>query len=674
MRRLLRPLVPAVFRPFLRRTFNLAYGLMATFYFKQMWHQQRNCFRSQVGKRGDLPAPSLFPGLQDRERIIALMKARFPDSVAKTVQAADRICNHIFDLLGSGPKFLGNEIDWHLDFKVGRRWPLIHPTAIDVDELDKPSDIKVPWELSRCQHFITLGEAYWLTGDEKYPREFRCQVESWIRSNPYRLGVNWLCTMDVAIRVANWVVGWQFFKDSPMMDETFRLSFFDSVHLHGRHILRNLENKGRVTSNHYLSDLVGLLYVAKAFPWFQESATWRQFVIDELKKEMMKQVNPDGMDFEGSTCYHRLVLELFFFATLLTVEDTESDGADYSQAARETFGDAYVDRLYKMFEFVVYALKPNGRMPQIGDNDNGRLHVFSEKEILDMRYLLHFGAIFFHEAKFKINEFGFSQDALWIFGKKGYGAWSSLAGTSVKTLESRAFADSGIYIMRDGASYIIIHCAANGQHGLGGHNHNDVLSFELHARGNDIIVDPGTFTYSGNQRMRNLFRSSSSHNSLVVDGHEVNPFDGRDIFGLSDVAKPKVLVWRSNGRRDILEAEHYGYTRLHEPVKHRRKLSFDKRTSIVRVEDCLDGSGMHLCELSFHSPLRAIPSTDKSVLALGVDKCGVARISEGGLLRWRLSFSEYSLCYGVKTSILNCTLLKAHLAPVTFTVIITLPD
>ena len=28
-------------------------------------------------------------------------------------------------------------------------------------------DIKGPWEVGRCQHFVVLGQAYWLTGDER---------------------------------------------------------------------------------------------------------------------------------------------------------------------------------------------------------------------------------------------------------------------------------------------------------------------------------------------------------------------------------------------------------------------------------------------------------------------------------------------------------------------------
>ena len=59
-------------------------------------------------------------------------------------------------------------------------------------------DIKVPWELSRFQHFTILGQAYILSKEEKYAQEFVNQVTDWIEHNPVGFGVNWACPMDVA--------------------------------------------------------------------------------------------------------------------------------------------------------------------------------------------------------------------------------------------------------------------------------------------------------------------------------------------------------------------------------------------------------------------------------------------------------------------------------------------
>jgi len=120
----------------------------------------------------------------DKQEAIALLcqvAREAPDLIAAE---ADRICNHVFDLLGSGPTPLGEKIDWHTDFKTGHRWnPQTYYKRIRPAPYPGGYDIKVPWELSRCQHFVRLGQAYWITGDEKYAQEFMVPVNDYIKSN-----------------------------------------------------------------------------------------------------------------------------------------------------------------------------------------------------------------------------------------------------------------------------------------------------------------------------------------------------------------------------------------------------------------------------------------------------------------------------------------------------------
>src|SRR5439155_26939822 len=184
--------------------------------------------------------------------------ARFADRVAAIVHDADRALGHEFDLLGSGPVNLGPKLPWHTDFKTGREWPVEYAPRRDYLELDRPSDVKVPWELSRCQHFTTLGQAYWLTGDERYAREFVDQVRDWIARNPWGCGVNWACPMDVALRAVSWIWGFYFFADSaPCRSRAFRRIFVRSLYLHGAYVATHI-GRGDVNGNHYLCDGVGL--------------------------------------------------------------------------------------------------------------------------------------------------------------------------------------------------------------------------------------------------------------------------------------------------------------------------------------------------------------------------------------------------------------------------------
>jgi len=396
----------------------------------------------------------------ERRKIVRIMKDLDVNRTRNLIEEADQFCAHVFDLLGSGPVKLITRgspriaqkegavasyepIDRHTDFKSGTKWnPQTYYREI---KMQRGADRRMPRELSRFYQVVTLEESYWYTGCEKFAKEFVTQTSDWIESNPPEFGINWQVTMDVAIRACNWIVGYCFFRDSGEITNEFLLKLLKSLYQHGRHVMANLEQDKAHTSNHYISDIVGLVYLGVMFPGCKEAKKWRKLGMQELEKEIEKQVYPDGADFEGSTCYHRLAWELFFYATLLLIINNKNFREDnFTEVGNEMFGREYLERLYKMFEFVLYALKPNGTMPQIGDNDSGRLHIFAKREVLDMRYLLSLGAIFFKEPKFKIKEFGFCEEALWIFGEKGYEIWQSLKENCLANIDSRAFPKAGL--------------------------------------------------------------------------------------------------------------------------------------------------------------------------------------------------------------------------------------
>lgn len=569
-------------------------------------------------------------------------------------------------------------IDWHIDFRSGYRWDKKtwykrikygHTPGVD---------IKVPWELSRFQYLITLGQAYVITEDEKYSLEYIYQITDWIENNPPQFGVTWVCTMDVAIRAASWILSLSFFKNSKLITNEFLFYFIKNIYIHGKHIINNLEY-GSITSNHYLSDISGLLFISELFSEFDVGKKWKKFAINELKKEMAKQVYDDGVDFEASTCYHRLVLELFFYCTLFAIKNSPEFKEDnFMEVGENIFGKEYIEKLYKMFEFVLHILKPNGKMPQIGDNDNGRFFIFGNREILDMRYLLNFGAIFFKEPKFKVEEFGFCEETLWVFGKGGYKVWQELEGISLRNIDSKAFSDAGWYIMRSSKDYMIVSCGQNGQNGIGGHSHNDKLSFELCVRGGDVIVDTGTYVYTPIPEWRNKFRSTPFHNTIVVDGEEQNRFNHKSMFCLREDAFVKVNNWRATKEYDFLDAEHYGYRRLESPVIHRRQIYFCKKNRYWIIKDILTGEEVHTLDLYFHLAPGVIKKAGGGSLAVDIDIKGGENLKIIPLIKddIKLAIEDGWLSYGygekVKSKVLKYS--KRVTVPTEFLFVFALGD
>ena len=165
---------------------------------------------------------------------------------------------------------------------------------------------------------------------------------------------------------------------------------------------------------------------------------------------------------------------------------------------------------------------------------------------------------------------------------------------------SRAFEHGGLYILRSQAFYLLAVCHQIGVRNTGPHKHNDWLSFELCVNDRPAIIDPGTYCYTSQPEIKALFRSTSYHNTVVVDRAEQHPH-GASSFALD---KPhggvRVVRWVSDDSRDLLEAEHTGYTRLRDPVVHSRRFELDKERDCLEIVDSFTGSCVHTMEWFLH--------------------------------------------------------------------------
>lgn len=467
------------------------------------------------------------------------LKERLPAvEQEKLLIKANAICRHEFDLLGSGPYRFENGIDWQLDFKSGFRWPekvvYSHCTS------RTGADIKVPWELNRFNHVVTLGLAYQLSKDGKYAEEFVRQVEDWIDKNPVGYGVNWACCMDVSIRATNWMAAFSLFFDVLMKEEfrRFRRELAGSLWKHARFIRSHLEwlgSKENAGANHFLSDLTGLLTLGVFFRGTRAGERWVQFAHKELERQMQIQVLADGVHFECSPSYHRLCLEMFLWCEAL------------ARRAGRPFSDAYCERQQKMQQFVADYMKPSGVAPLIGDNDDGRL---LNSGLLCMG---DHGCLMPKEShgRFFIDRF-------------------LLSGVvSVQTepiAQSAAYPDGGFYFLKNEQAYVAVRAGRLAY--AGGHAHNDQLSFELNLAGRDIFVDRGTYVYTSDPEARNRYRSSVAHNVMQINGAEQNCLGSR-LFGMMDETLGRVIEQKEG----LLEVVHYGFRSLQRPgAEYRRKI------------------------------------------------------------------------------------------------------
>lgn len=113
-------------------------------------------------------------------------------------------------------------------------------------------------------------------------------------------------------------------------------------------------------------------------------------------------------------------------------------------------------------------------------------------------------------------------------------------------------------------------------------------------------MDPGAYIYTASVDMRNLFRSTKYHNTVVVDNKEQNKFEEAELFSMHYDAEVRVNRWEPTQEYDFLDAEHDGYKRLKDPVIHRRQIWFDKTGGLWIIKDILSSKGIHQFDLYFH--------------------------------------------------------------------------
>lgn len=481
------------------------------------------------------------------------------------VHEADVSLSHTFDLLGSGPVRM-ERIDWHTDFKSGYTWPKGTYYKRLRSMCGRSSDIKVPWELSRCHHLLWLAEAYLITNKEEYAQEVVDEIVDWIEENPYMHSVNWTCAMDVSIRVVNWLYAINMIWESKCMTDEFVSKLYKSLYQHGFYIYNNLEKRVPYSNNHYFSDLVGLLYLGRLFKHTKRGLKWWRFGLSEYYMEIRLQTLPSGANYERSISYHRLMTELASYPLYML------------KRVGEVIPHDVVYRVGKMYDYIVNYTKSNGRVPLVGDNDDGRLLPFVKRDFRYHRYLVD---------RISCENIMVSSNIGEIF-----------ILYSNKSQSIADYRDSGCVIKRDGELYLYI---TNGERGcyttnslqrFGSHSHSDLLSFEMSLGNDDIFVDSGSYIYTANLDKHIEFRTTKKHNTIIVDNEEQLIPTSTAFVSTLNVAGQYLTISESG----VIDGE---YSTLGENMTHHRRFVTASKSLIIEDAVIKDGAN-HTLLMYFH--------------------------------------------------------------------------
>jgi uncharacterized heparinase superfamily protein len=543
-----------------------------------------------------------LPSLERRGAIVEMMNRRFPAERDAIINTADAALRGKFSLLGHAGLSFGDPpdspIDWGLDPVSGKRAPASHWSKLNQINPMGCGDPKVVWELNRHAHFVTLGQAYWLTNDDRYAEGFRDQVSAWIDANPVGMGINWASSLEVALRSIAWLWAAQMLVDSGAVTPDFFARLLKSLIEHGRHIETYLSYYFS-PNTHLTGEALGLFYLGLALPELIRADGWRDLGLRILLDQARKQLREDGVHFEQSSYYHRYTAD--FYTHLFALTRANDIGLDLASEP------ALYQNLEAMLDHLMWITRPDGTSPLVGDDDGGRLIKFAARTANDFRDTLAIGSAIFSRGDWKHVAGAAPAEMLWMIGPEGVKRYDGLRPEPPREI-SREFKSSGYFVMRDGwrrnSSFVLIDCGPHGAEAGCGHSHSDALSIEFALRGVTWIVDPGTYVYAADAKTRDEFRSTASHNTVTVDDRSQSvtstPFSWRT------AAECRLHKFVDLGDAILFQGSHDGYERLKDPVKHTRSVLFVKpdaragRPEYLVVRDRFTANKRHRYAIRYH--------------------------------------------------------------------------
>ena len=364
-----------------------------------------------------------------------------PAFAGPILDLAESICAHRFPLLGNIVE-TGPEIRWRRDYIRGIESGTRYFRRIPYLDVSKVGDHKLIWELNRHQHLIVLAQAWRLGGDNRFLDEIPLQIESWWEQNPFLRGINWASALEVAFRALSWL--WILHLGGADLPDDFRQRLIAGVLQHGAYLENNLSVYFS-PNTHLLGEAVALHAIGTVLPDGARSARWRSRGAEIVAAEIVHQVREDGSHFEQSSAYHVYALDLFLLHARLGKVD-----------------EIYRERLRRMADYLAALSADDGTIPLLGDDDGGNL---------------------FHP-------YG---------NQRRYGA-RTLAACSAVSRPAALFRDAGVAVLSNRPAHIVADTRAFGHAGAG-HSHAHALSVVCRYAGEDILVDPGTYTYTAEPDM-----------------------------------------------------------------------------------------------------------------------------------------------------------------------------
>jgi len=514
------------------------------------------------------------------------------------VAAADRVLAGRYTLFDLDDCELGDPPQWNRDPLTHRVAGVRRASTIDYRDEREVGNIKYLWEANRHLHLATLAQAHALTGDSRYALGIQQQIDSWIEQCPTGRGPNWVSALELGIRLINWSIAWQLLGGaraklfSTPEGAAFRERWLKSIYEQTRTIVGNL-SRFSSANNHLIGEAAGIYVAASTWPLWPQMHGWGERSHTILEEECRRQNATDGGNREQAFAYQTFVIDFLLIAGIA------------ARARGEDFSPLYWRQLERMIDFLASMTNYAGRLPMIGDADDGFvLKLAPEPGFSPQASLMATGAVLFERPDLAVKAGALDSKTVTLLGVEAVRRLAYLKQRGRAGFRPQLqFAESGYYLI--GTAFetpdevrLLVDAGPLGYLSIAAHGHADALAFTLGIGDREILIDPGTYVYHTDPAWRRYFRSTLAHNTVGIDGEDQSVQAGN--FMWTDHARARCSEFLSGTGRQRFIGEHDGYQRLADPVMHRREINYDPDKQLIEVEDVLRCAGEHSARRAWH--------------------------------------------------------------------------
>ncbi len=457
----------------------------------------------------------------DPAQVAAYCRENWPEDCEHIIRVADQVCR--------------NQFLFDLKADLERTWEVVDFGGGPVDWEYRPGeDAEFSFQFDRHRFFITLGQAYWLTGDEKYVRQFITLLEGWLERVKHTREAEqstWR-SLEAGFRGEFWVKAIQYFKDSPLVTRELMDSFYESLAEQGEYLMQ-MHSSYRYISNWGVIENHGLFEIGVAMPDEERRSRFIQTALEHLAVTARMQIMGDGVQWEQSASYHNEVLHCYEDVLILAFRNQIPLPQGFAETVRKM---AWADVAWK---------KPDHHQFMTGDSDD-----------TDIRDFISVAAWLFRDPGLK--GAGFPKldfESVWDVGIVGAREYEQLE-SRMPEFTSVALEDSGNYYLRDGwgedGNLLHMHCGTLGA----GHGHSDKLHLDLVIGGEDVLTDAGRYQYVPGPD-RYAFKNPDAHNTITVDGKYFTIC--KDSWECSKLSQPVKQSYKLLEEYEFIQGGHLGY-------------------------------------------------------------------------------------------------------------------